>query len=97
MYVVVFDQVRFADAIVGGGCFEGEFADWESEFDDAVEVVECILEVMLGLVRVERLVEFGEVHGEMGDFLVVEKGLFGRSALVAEDAEKGFFVEWDGF
>jgi hypothetical protein len=27
MYVVVFDQVRFADAIVGGGGFEGEFAD----------------------------------------------------------------------
>jgi hypothetical protein len=52
---------------------------------------------MLGLVRVERLVEFGEVHGEMGDFVVVEKGLFGRFALVADNAEKGFFVERDGF
>ena len=55
------------------------------------------MEVMLRLMRVERLVEFGEVHGEMGDFVVVEKGLFGRFALVADNAEKGFFVERDGF
>ncbi len=37
------------------------------------------------------------MHGEMGDFVVVEKGLFGCFALVADNAQKGFFVERNGF
>ena len=48
---------------------------------------------MVGLVLVDVLVDFGELHAKVAQFLVVPNGVFRCLALVTDYAQQGFFIK----